>query len=397
VSHTDLLRRYSPYLQYDSFESFRCDSAATMPELAVDDGSGWSYTNALKRKGGRVIAQALPKGRQPKLELGFLGATTYANGAKVARSDYLDAVGRKYVADARRLHAEPRYADRLYGHVALEENGTPWLQYWFFYYYNDKSFLGIGLHEGDWEMIQLRLGEDGVPTAATFAQHNTGEAFAWKDLELRQSPGGPIPVVYVGRGSHASFADKGEHWPMFPVPPDYADGKGPRVRPKLEIVDGAGSGWVRWPGKWGSSDSSPRGPHDHEQWRDPAGFHREVGGTRRGRSTRAPVRTVPDLPAPPSPKVTVHRVDGRAVVVYEFPKTLRDGAARPERIAVSLDTPDDDLPPATQSAAVRAATGAVAHPMALEDDERYVVRVVAYSEDGVASKTVSAKVPAASE
>jgi hypothetical protein len=396
VNEADLLKRYSPYVQYDSLESFRADSAAELPELVVEDGPGWSYTNVLKRTGGTVIAAARPKQGQPKLVLGFLGQAKYANGAKVSRTDFLDAVGKRYVADARRLHADPRYADRVYGHVVREAGGTIWLQYWFFYYYNDKNFLGVGVHEGDWEMIQLRLGRDGVPTAATFAQHNTGEAFAWRDLERRQTPGGPVPVVYVGRGSHASFAGKGEHWPLLPlpVPPDYSDGKGPRVRPALEIVGDGGPGWVRWPGKWGSSDGSPRGPADHKQWRDPGGYHREMGGSTRGRSARARALTAPELPAPPAPKLTVHRVEDRAVVVYEFPKQLRSGSARPERIVVSLDSPDDDLPPSSHSAIVRSSTGAVAHPAAL-GDARYVVRAVAYSGDGVASKLVSAQVPAA--
>ena len=391
MTDADQLARFVPWLQYDSLESYRSDSAATLPELAFDDGSGWSYANVLKRKDGKLLASAKPKRGQAKLDLAFLGPKTYANGKTVSRTDYLDAAGKRYVADARRAHADPRLADVVYGHVAREPSGTAWLQYWFFYYYNDKSFLGVGLHEGDWEMIQLRLGRDGMPTAATFAQHNTGETFAWRDLELRQTPGGPVPVVYVGRGSHASFASKGEHWPLFPVPPDYSDAKGPRVRPRLEVVANDGPDWARWPGKWGSSDSSPRGPADHGQWRDPAGFHKELGGTATRGGVRRP-RAAPDLPIPPAPKLSVHRVDDRALVDYTFPRELRDGAAKPVRIVVSLDTPDDDVPPSTHSATVRSRTGAFAHPAELRD-ERYIVRAVAYSEDGIASKTVSATLP----
>ncbi len=157
MTDAELLQRFSPYLQYDSLESFRADSAAELPEGYFDDGTTWSYTNSLKRKDGSVLAAANPRPGQTKLDLTFLGATRYRNRVSVRRTDYVDAAGRRYVADARRMHADPRVADRIYGHVAREANGTRWAQYWFFYYYNDKNFLGIGLHEGDWEMIQLRI------------------------------------------------------------------------------------------------------------------------------------------------------------------------------------------------------------------------------------------------
>ena len=390
MTDTELLKRYSPYLQYDSFESFRADSAAVLTDHFLDDGAAWSHTNTLKRSGGSVLAAARPRPGQVKLELALLGAKHYANGATVRRGDYLDAVGREYVADARRMHAEARYADRIYGHAVRDSSGAIWLQYWFSYYYNNKNFLGIGLHEGDWEMIQIRLGRTGTPTVATFAQHNTGEAFTWSQLELRSLRSGPVPVVYVGRGSHALFASSGTHWPLpFPVPPDYANGKGPRVRPALEVITDNGPGWALWPGKWGSSDSSPRGPVDKGQWSDPAGFHEEVGGSlTRARPRPRAVPAAPP-PAPPAPKIKVRRVEDRALVEYSFPKTAT-GAALPEQLVVSVDSPDDDLPPSTQAFDVKARTGAVVHPTRLAD-KRYVVQVVAYSEKGMESEAVSAK------
>jgi hypothetical protein len=389
-----LLGRYSPYLQYDSLESFRSDSAAILPEHFYDDGSKWSYTNLLKRKGGKVFASARPKKGEKQLDLAFLGKR-YANGQQARASDFLDAAGTRYVEDARRLHADARYADRAYGRVVSEPAGATWLQYWFFYYYNDKNYFGIGLHEGDWEMIQLRLGRDDEPNAATFAQHREGEAFNWSDLELRPTPDGDVPVVYVGRGSHASFAGPGEHWPMLPLPlpPDYSDGKGPLVRPALEVISDDSPKWVLWPGKWGSSDSSPTGPSQKGQWSNPTAFHVELGGVTRGRVRKRP-RAAPrtPVPVPPAPKLTFERVEDQLVVRYEFPQRLRSGAARPERIVVSVDTPDDDLPPASHAFTVRTPSGVFAHPLRLED-RRYVVRTVAYSEDGVQSKLVETELP----
>lgn len=395
MADDQLLARYSPYLQYDSLESFRSDSAAIFPEHFFDDGATWSYENVLLEKGGRLIASARPKRGERRLDLGFLGPK-YPSGRAATASDHIDAAGRKYVEDARRLHGDPLYADRTYGHVVREANGTTWLQYWFFYYYNDKNFLGIGLHEGDWEMIQLRLGRDGTPDAATFAQHRDGEALNWSDVALRAAPGGDVPVVYVGRGSHASFARAGEYWPMLPlpVPPDYSDGKGPLVRPALEILDDDSPAWAFWPGKWGSSDSSPTGPGLKGQWKDPSAFHRESGGAARGRVRRRR-RVAPQLPVPPAPKVTFERVDDQIMVRYQFPARTRAGAARPERMVVSIDTPDDDLPAASHAFTVRERTGVFAHPLRLGDD-RYVARTVAYSEDGIESKVVSTELPRAS-
>ena len=232
-----LLARYRPWLYYDSLESYRSDSAASLPEHVFDGGTGWSYANSLKRKGGSVVASARPEPGQQQLDLGFLGGSKYRNGAAASSTDFLDAHGRDYVADARRMHGNGQYADRCYGHIVREANGTRWVQYWFFYYYNDKSFWGIGLHEGDWEMIQLRLDASDTPTIATYAHHSEGEGFRWADLHRRKVGSYEAPVVYVGRGSHASFAKPGQHQTMWPLPPDYADGKGEKKRPVLDDLE----------------------------------------------------------------------------------------------------------------------------------------------------------------
>jgi VPS62-like protein len=382
-SSATLLARYTPYLLYDSLESFRADSAAELPEGYLDDGSKWSYTNTLKHGNGSVIASAHPAQAEKQLDLAFLGRN-YGDGSAAAVSDYLDEMGHDYVEDGRRLHANPQYADRIYGHAVRDKAGHTWLQYYFFYYYNDKSFLGIGLHEGDWEMIQLRLGPNDVPDQATYAQHDTGQALKWSDLELRDSPDGKVPVVYVGRGSHASFPSSGEHWPLFPLPPDYADGKGGAVRPALDVIGDVGPSWAGWPGKWGSSGSSPRGPSAHKQWHQPAAFHSDVS-----ERLAAPVRRPPP---PPAPEIDVHRVQDHLVVAYRF-ADVPACASRTAKLVVSVDTPDDDVPPATHAFDVQGPSGVVAHP-AKVGDGRYVVRAVAYSPDGVQSDVVSAEVPA---
>jgi hypothetical protein len=388
----ELLALYRPFLYYDSLESYRADSAAVLPEQFFDGGQGWSYSNSLKRKSGAVLASARPAPGQQKLDLAFLGGAMYRDGVAVRKDDLIDAFGRDYVADAGRMHAQQGYANRCYGYVAREADGTRWLQYWFFYYYNDKSFARIGLHEGDWEMIQLRLGANDAPNVVTFAQHNTAEAFRYEELITRNVGEARAPVVYVGRGSHASFHRPGRH-EVIPFSPDHADGKGEKRRPALDVIS-LQTGWVAWPGKWGSSGTSPGGPAKHEQWSDPGGFHGEVAGPAvRGRAparaARAPAGPPP--PEPPTPTLTVRRDRDRAVISYRFPARLAAGTA-PSDIVISVDGLDDDLPPATYTFKVRDRTGTVTHPFPLADG-RYVVRAVAMRGEEAASEAASRPVP----
>ena len=72
-----------------------------------------------------------------------------------------------------------------------------WLAYWFFYFYNDYDLVGpfikAGLHEGDWEMIQLRLDPAGaVPDLADYAQHRHAAPRSFNRVERM----GDQPVVY---------------------------------------------------------------------------------------------------------------------------------------------------------------------------------------------------------
>jgi hypothetical protein len=100
------------------------------------------------------------------------------------------------------------------------------------------------------------------------------------------------------------------------------------------------------------------------------------------------------LPAPPAPELRFERLEDQVVVKYEFPQRLRSGAARPERIVVSVDTPDDDLPPASHAFTVRTRSGVFVHPIRLDEGTHYLARTVAYSEDGVQSKLVETELPA---
>jgi hypothetical protein len=386
-----LLERYSPVVQYDSQESFAADSAATMTDCVP---SGFPRGNVLCRRDGTVLAAAAPDQGQAKLGLRLLAADRYADeeGTAVEPDDYLDAIGKQYVIDARSMHARPGYADQIYGHAVRDSADALWLQYWFFYYYNNKAFLFMGLHEGDWEMIQLRLGADGEPDAATYAQHSGGERAAWSDLELDNSAEGPVPFVYSARGSHASYFRRGTY-PEAPVVPDHNDAGGPRVRPQLVVIGDQSPSWAAWPGRWGSTradgpigSNSPPGPRQHGAWRDPLGFHNAAKPARE----LGPAAGT-ELPRPPAPEITPRRENDQAIIAYRFPSRAA-GAPAPARLVLSLDAHKDGRPPATGSWAVGAKPGEIHFPLRLEERD-YTVRASAASEDGITSATTTAPLP----
>lgn len=274
ATHDDLLRRFQPAPRYDSNEQFFADSAAQYTDAP---GIVLRRRTLPNGKPGALIASAAPTGNTPKLSLAFLGPTTYANGAKVDKTDVICVHGRDYRAQYVRLRtSRPELKNRMYGR-AIEVNGRLWLQYWLWYFYNDYQLaLGFGTHEGDWECIQLRMSIDGdVPDVAVYAQHRHGEKRNWEAVE--KLPGGERPVVYVARGSHAAYFEPGVHETEAFY--DIADGKRPAPALALEIIDDATHAWLRWPGRWGDTtpsdhgldldQSSPTGPGTKRHWRNP--------------------------------------------------------------------------------------------------------------------------------
>jgi hypothetical protein len=380
----ELLERHKPLLRYDSQGSFFTGSARMMAERVSGDPE---TMNCLKRDDGGTIASAARPPGDDSLTLGYLAPRRYGGAETVSRDDYLDAVGGDYVLQARELYAEPDIADRVYGHIALDDGGARWLQYWFFYYYNDKAFLGFGLHEVDWEMVQIGLDAGAAPAAVTFAQHTHGERCTWAAAEKHE---GERPIVYIARGSQASYPRPGRH--RAPIVPDIADGKGAEISPTLEVLDDPTPRWVGWPGRWGSTrartiaeSDSPRGPAQHGQWKRPADFHDDAV-ERLGLTGM--VLGQPELPIAPRPRIKAHRSGDRAVVEYTFPSTQR-GEAPATQIVVSVDSPDDGLPPATYAFPAES-KGTIEHPLPLED-RRYVVRASGSTREAVASDTAEVR------
>jgi hypothetical protein len=268
-----LLARHLPIVRFDSRERYFPVSAS-----AWTDCPG----HVLRRADGTVLADRTSAGT-PWLELSFLGPERYRDGTCVRDRDVIASPGRGYQAKAEPFQADPRYALRVYGRARTGSDRRLWLQYRWFYFLNDYRLVGrwlaVGTHEGDWEMIQLRLdAERSVPDLALYTHHRAAQVRMWDAVETV----GSQPVVYVARGSHGCYFTPGTRWTGAWF--DHADGRVDRGPLQLELVgDGPAHEWIRWPGSWGATvprrgvlglldGRSPAGPGApwHIRWRDPA-------------------------------------------------------------------------------------------------------------------------------
>jgi len=328
--HDDLLRRHQPGLKYDSMEQYFCDSAA---EWAINPG------NELRRADGpHALGELLASGTT--LTLDHLGGTHYSDGKQALDTDRIGDPKKNYREQYVALRAaHPELRNRMYGH-AVEANGTLWLQYWFFYFYNDYNLaLGIGLHEGDWEMIQLRL-HAGAPDLAVYAQHRQAEKRPW--AQVTKVPGDPNrPMVYVARGSHASYFEPGFH--QTEAWYDLADGKRNSPRTTLEIVTDDQPPWIAWPGVWGDTRArvggidqpSPRGPSAHASWTNPDGALATAWEPQRKDAIDAPA-------------VVITRDRGRMRVDFDFTRKRPASTPPAASLQVTVNSSDEaGVPPRT--------------------------------------------------
>lgn len=264
-SDADLLAHYAPELRYDAGEPYLTDSAEEITNYYDDSGS-----NTLQRDDGTVIAAAKPGLSELPLSVFFLAPSYAVNveGTLASGSDWIDEEGHDtatYAIDAQRMHDNPYYADQDYGHAVTDPDGRLWLQYWFFSYYDDPGYGNINVHEGDWEMIQIRLDSSYQPDELTYAEHAYGVRCTPSQVGWSSSGG---PIVYVARGTHASYPQPGAYTTNFPGFVDDAFGDvTPAVIPGVNLITSSTPSWVQWPGHWGNSKgggqlsaTSPTGP-----------------------------------------------------------------------------------------------------------------------------------------
>jgi hypothetical protein len=382
VSDTaQLLDTYQPHLKYDSQEMYFADAA----EMFIT-----SPGMRLRRAGDATDFKVAGAG----LDLAFLSADPYPGTAfGWADWDTLGCPDRDYAARAAALHLDPAIKNVTYGHVVEDRDGVTWLQYWYAYFYNDYNLIGrvikAGLHEGDWEMVQIRLGgPDRTPDLAVYAQHNHAEQRPW--VKVERVPGTQRPVVYVARGSHASYFTGGRHWTG--VWFDYADGKraSPDRQRLVEVVNGdASRRWIRWLGHWGDTRSagspqdadSPRSPALHKQWLDPLALLDVPPAAAPAVEDRPPV--------PAAPRIAVARAaDGTATLTWDA-----DGEA-PRALTITINSPDEANPPQTRNVDVDGTRGELPLPE-VEPGKAYDIRASTVSAEGLASPAARADLPRA--
>lgn len=334
--HGHLLESLRPVLRYDSRERYFAGSVEGFVENRFEEGPMRSYATRLLRADGGVIAAA-----DGELRADFLAARRYADDSAVQADDLLDA-GPEPVADARRLRERQQHVDAVYGRVAPRDGGGVWLQFWLFYFNSAKGIpgvrgaeglLGAGLHQGDWEMVQLGIPGDALadpdpqPDVAIYAAHDYAHRISWDEVD--QEPGGGW-AVYVGRDSHASFPKPGR-WRgkrrgpfSFSFLEDMADGAGMQRRPPVRVIRIGDPVWVGWPGRWGATkdvklvgSGSPRGPWRQPPWSDPDGFaKRALDWTEH----YVPPQEVPEaVGAPAPPSVTVGRSGADWTITVAMP------------------------------------------------------------------------------
>jgi hypothetical protein len=400
-----LLTQFAPELHYDSQESYAADSAAEITDNYVPT----VYSNYLKDQDSIILASSDPAEPGPTLSLAHLGS--YISNS----THFLDEHNDTYAADANALHGIPGYGNKMYGRVKSDGPGPyVWLQYWFFYYYNPKAFVGglVGMHEGDWEMLEIGL-LGGQPSLATYSQHEGGETCSWDAVE-KTAQG--HPVVYVGEGSHANYFTAGTH-PLYylnqHLADDYANGQGPVITPTVVDVTSPPA-WITWPGTWGASGRSPNSLPDHEAWSDPlqwyfdAGpcnesgalsFHDDSLDQQSGTTLASPLLTVPRVSKdglrsdaatapPPAPAVqatiTTHR---RAVIRYAF-RSFPPGARRPWTLLTTVVPSGHRYFPYTVRTRITSRSGRVVQSLG-RGPGPYKLLVSALTKSGTRSRIVS--------
>jgi len=387
ASDEELLRRWAPKLCYDSLEAFFADDPA---QMVVNPG------NTLRRGGanGQAIAAAAPRPGAPKPPAGLprlwwdgdagapakslsLGWPNYSEGTKGEKGDRLSIAGRDYRTQYVALRkARPDLRNKIVARAVRDpDTGQLWLQYWFWYIFNDYQLaFNVGLHEGDWEMIQLGL-KDEVPVVAVYAQHAEAERRPWD--RVRKS--GDTPLVFSGRGSHASYFEPGlfETGAWF----DVTDGKRSAKKTELIILGDKLPEWVQWQGRWGDTEPrirglhtpSPTGPAMHgAQWTHPQRWADSAHGPRSG-------GTPSD-----APDVQVARADNHVVVQFDF---RRLGEKAPAVIVVNVNSPAvPNEPPRTFTFNVEDQRASrIVTSIVLAPDRDYEAHIAVTSRDGVPS------------
>lgn len=318
IDYGPWIRAYAPTMRYGQFENYFAD--------AVESMTDWEQNRLIRETGDdeTVMADHDAASTPALLNIGLLGydyapilAGTFGKPRKEEDKFVQGGDPQEAVNDAR----QSGNADRMYGRAVYGSDGKLWIQYWFFYYFNDFVPL-LGTHQGDWEMIQVRMKDDrSGPDVVAYATHNNGERCTFASV-TEANPSSP--VVYVGEGSHASYMESGVTY-QYGVEDYHFGDRATSPQPSLDVVTGEIANFWGWPGRWGDEESdpdpSPIAPREQSKWNDPTGFYNdaeacdELQGARR-RPLRRPLKTR-SLPVPRILAATRTRTHAR--VSYAIP------------------------------------------------------------------------------
>lgn len=185
--------------------------------------------------------------------------------------------------DIRRAHMKIRTTHGKLGDSTLQapvyaiiqdfDNLAPniYVTYIYFYPYNSSyNILGlaqIGEHHADIEHITIEFNRYHHPLRYYFAAHGNAEGSWYEPHEIEYE--GIRPIVYVAKGSHASYNRPGIFPRFFGTVTDKTN-KGYRWDPYCQIIwypsepnFTEDNSWLFYPGKWG--DTGIRGVVD-QQW-----------------------------------------------------------------------------------------------------------------------------------
>lgn len=251
-----LVERYKPELHFnhDYTRSDRNDFEPRTVALMVDDAE------KLVTTGGDIFFpsfQALVDnpGQDNYLDLSGSPANSFDN--------YID----NYLAQIQEQSS--KYDITAYARVVskAEDSDKTVIQYWLNYYYNNW----YNNHEGDWEMVEVILGENLEPEAAAYSQHGAAFKKNWDEAGFQKS--GTHPKVFVAEGSHANYFFEGSilHFIDAATPWGLRDKTGSEswTMPAVDM-SGLSGGWADYAGRWGEAEkwwwpplvaeAGPRGP-----------------------------------------------------------------------------------------------------------------------------------------
>jgi hypothetical protein len=295
----ELLKRFAPTLHFDALERWRPGLVDRYLEHStVLDGKDRPLSGTppaeprMSEQADDLKARINPLRNGPGLD------------TQLRSNEMLGAYGHDEDLDG---------AGTAYGRVAGGggENAL-FLQYWLFYPDN-PCVLPPGRHDGDWELVQVRVersGEAFEATQVTLAEHGKPVT-----RQVEAARGGEGPGVFVAVDSHACYFLEGAH-PMIPLSDVCNPAGAPGAKPSVELLPVAPDklDWAHWPGRWGmdrgpgtrlalrlhwkrtpwpltrlnkvgAGESPPSPSHQGASWRLPGTF--ALNGTRRKWTTVA--------------------------------------------------------------------------------------------------------------